>query len=194
MSAPASSMAPRLRKARQVLGEHLVFEDATERDAPFIHALRTDPVRARFLSAVAPQLQAQIEWMRRYRDDDSQAYFVISDAASREPWGTVRLYGARADSFSWGSWLLKPGLAPHCGIESALMVYHYAGQLGFRSAFFEVIQANTSVWRFHERFGARRIGSGNGHFQYLLDPPAIAASLRKYQRYLPHGIRIDSLS
>lgn len=181
---------PRLRKARQVTGRHLVLRNATEADAAFIHGLRTDPARAQFLSAVPPQVQHQVDWLRRYAQDDTQAYFVITDAASGERLGTVRLYGARGRAFSWGSWLLRAGLPPRCGIESALMVYHYARALGFASAYFEVRQENASVWRFHENFGARRVAVRDDHFQYTLAPEAIDAALQKYRRYLPDGIRI----
>ena len=185
-----STRPPALRKAARVEGHRLALRDATEADAAFIHALRTDPVRARHLSAVPPGVEAQVAWLRDYARDDSQAYFIVTDAAAGEPLGTVRLYGARGDAFSWGSWLLKAGLPPRCAIESALMVYHYARALGFQSAYFEVRQENASVWRFHENFGARRTGQRDDHFLYTLAPEALTASLHRYRRYLPDGIRV----
>ncbi|MFT3778217.1 MAG: GNAT family N-acetyltransferase [Ottowia sp.] len=181
---------PILRKAARVEGHRLLLRDAGEADAAFIHGLRTDPVRARHLSAVPPGVEAQRAWLRGYAGDAAQAYFIVADAAGGEPLGTVRLYGARGDAFSWGSWLLKAGLPPHCAIESALMVYHYGRWLGFQSAYFEVRQENASVWRFHENFGARRTGERDGHFQYTLAPQALAAALHRYRRYLPDGIRV----
>lgn len=187
---PMASSHPTLRKAARIEGRQLTLRDATEADAAFIHGLRTDPVRARFLSAVPPQVQAQATWLRAYAQDDSQAYFVVADAASEQPFGTVRIYGARGDAFSWGSWLLQVGLPARFAIESALMVYHYALWLGFRSAYFEVRQENVSVWRFHENFGARRTGVRDDHFQYELAPQALSAALLRYQRYLPDGIRV----
>lgn len=182
--------SPVIRKARCVQGRTLLLRDACEADAPFIHALRSDPVRARHLSAVPPQVQAQADWLRRYAGSQGQAYFVIADGQNGAPLGTVRLYDARGTAFCWGSWLLLPGLPARCGIESALMVYHYALWLGFDSAWFEVRQENASVWRFHENFGARRTGAANGHYQYELPPAALQAALQKYRRYLPDGIRV----
>ncbi|MFT4193648.1 GNAT family N-acetyltransferase [Ottowia sp.] len=182
--------APAIRKAARVEGHRLVFLDAREDDAAFIHGLRTDPVRARFLSAVPPAVEAQAAWLRRYARDDTQAYFVVTDAGSGERLGTVRLYGARGDAFSWGSWLLKAGLPPHCAIESALMVYHYARGLGFQSAYFEVRRENASVWRFHENFGAQRVGEDAEQFKYTLAPEALSAALHRYRRYLPQGVRV----
>ena len=183
-------MTSAIRKAARIDGRHLALRDATEADAAFIHGLRTDPVRARFLSAVPPDVQAQRAWLRGYAQSDDQAYFLIVDAASEQPLGTVRLYGAQGDAFSWGSWLLQAGLPARCAIESALMVYHYGRWLGFRSAYFEVRQDNASVWRFHENFGAQRIGVRDDHFQYQLAPQALSAALLRYRRYLPDGIRV----
>ncbi|HQC81524.1 MAG TPA: DNA gyrase modulator, partial [Accumulibacter sp.] len=48
--------------------------------------------------------------LQRYAQDDTQAYFIVCHADGGEPVGTVRLYGARGEAFSWGSWLLKAGL------------------------------------------------------------------------------------
>ncbi|MEZ5605712.1 MAG: GNAT family N-acetyltransferase [Burkholderiaceae bacterium] len=193
--APADTAlpAPRIRKAQRVAGRTLVLRDAQVADAAFIHALRTDPVRARHLSAVSPALEAQQAWLQRYAADDTQAYFMVCDAASGESLGTVRLYGARGPAFSWGSWLLKAGLPARCAVESALMVYHYGLALGFDRAYFEVRQDNASVWRFHENFGAVRTGAPGDVFLYELAPAALTAALQRWRRYLPDGIRITEL-
>ncbi len=190
VNAGSISALPLIRKARRIQGRTLALLDAGQQDAAFIHGLRTDPVRARFLSAVPPELEAQTAWLRRYADDATQAYFVIADAVSDERLGTVRLYGARGEAFSWGSWLLKAGLPAHCAIESALMTYHYGLWLGFRSAYFEVLHDNVSVWRFHENFGATRVGADDRHFQYVLGADALTRALHRYRRYLPRGIRV----
>ncbi|MDR0274990.1 MAG: hypothetical protein LBI48_06570 [Burkholderiaceae bacterium] len=63
-------------------------------------------------------------------------------------------------------------------------------RLGFSEAYFEVRQENISVWRFHENFGARRIGQERQHFQYELAPAAMRAGMAKYARYLPQGIKV----
>jgi len=180
-----------IRKAAYIEGQALLLRDAQVSDAAFIHALRTDPARARYLSPVPVGVQAQADWLRRYEQDGTQAYFIITALArTDESLGTVRLYGARGAAFSWGSWLLRAGLPARYATESALMVYHYAVWLGFSEAYFEVRQENVSVWRFHENFGARRVGAERGHFQYELAPAAMQAGMARYARYLPHGIRV----
>ena len=60
---PPAPMPPSIRKARRIDGRTLALRDAGESDAAFIHALRTDPVRARFLSAVPPDPSALALWL-----------------------------------------------------------------------------------------------------------------------------------
>jgi RimJ/RimL family protein N-acetyltransferase len=180
---------PRLRKAARITGRRLVLRDAGEADAAFIHALRTDSDKAQHLSAVSDRLQDQVDWLRRYAGDEDQAYFVIEDDGG--PVGTVRLYDARGDSFCWGSWIIRDGAPASHAFESALIVYRYALSLGFNASHFDVRRANQSVWRFHERFGARRVGETADDYLYTIDRAAILASLERYARYLPGGITVE---
>ena len=182
--------APRLRKAATLRGQHLLLRNAASDDAAFIWQLRRNAARNAYMSATSAELADQQAWLARYAQDNAQAYFVITQLASGEPLGTVRLYDARGDSFSWGSWLLRTGLPARCAIESALMVYHYARSLGFAGAHFEVRQDNASVWRFHENFGATRVDCRDNRFFYELAPDALTAALQRWRRYLPHGIRL----
>lgn len=184
------SRGPRLGKAARVAGNKLGFRDAKPDDAALILALRTAPEHAGFLSTTPKDLAKQTAWLEAYAKDEAQAYFVIEDAAGAAV-GTVRLYDPQADSFCWGSWIIKDGSPTTYAIESALMVYHYAQSLGFTRAHFGVRKDNASVWRFHERFGAVRTGESRLDFTYVISAEAIAASLKKYSRYLPQGIHIS---
>jgi RimJ/RimL family protein N-acetyltransferase len=178
-----------IRKAARIEGHTLLLRDAQISDAAFIHALRTDPERARHLAPTPAGVQAQVDWLRRYEQDSAQAYFIVTDRAqSGQALGTIRLHDARGCSFYWGSWLLRAGLPARCAIESVLMVYHYAAWLGFTEARMETRQENTSVWRFFENFGARRAGADRQLFQYQHTAAAMRAGMAKYARYLPDGI------
>lgn len=189
---PANS-PPRIEKARRVSGRHLVFRDADVSDAAFILALRTSAGASRFLSATAPDVQAQEAWLRRYATGTGQAYFVIQSRAG-DPLGCVRLYDARGDSFCWGSWILKAGAPQSAAVESALIVYAFAiDHLGFRQAHFDVRKDNERVWQFHERFGAERIGETEADHLYRIGAPAIARSRARYGRFLPDPIAIERM-
>ena len=188
---------PAIKKTAWIDGHRLRLRQADVADASFIFNLRQHPLRNQHMSATSPRPEDQIQWLERYALDNSQAYFVIEAkenpehpprAGGRQHLGTVRLYDARALSFCWGSWMLLPDAPPFAAIESALIVYRYALELGFHSAHFEVQQGNLPVCRFHENFGAVRVGEDAGQIQYTLDHERILESLHRYRRFLPAGI------
>lgn len=186
---------PMIRKAKRVVGKTLCFRDATVADAPFILSLRTDEKKSRFLSATSSDLAAQCAWLERYISMKEQAYFMIE--YQDELIGTVRLYDARANSFCWGSWILKDGRPSQAAMESALMVYAYAiDHLGFGAAHFDVRKGNERVWQFHERFGARRTAETELDYLYVLGLDAIQNSRQRYAKFLPAGVTVfqDSIT
>lgn len=191
MSNEKPAMPPYLRKPARITGRQLVFYDAGPQDAAFILGLRTDPKKSRCLSATSSDLSRQIAWMERYAADSSQVYFIIADA-NGDKVGTVRMYDQRGASFCWGSWIIKDEVPSSYAIESALIIYHYALLLGFQGAHFDVRKDNVSVWTFHERFGAVRIGETDMDFLFTISNEAIQRSLRRYAKYLPDGIKVES--
>jgi RimJ/RimL family protein N-acetyltransferase len=178
------------RKPRSVRGRQLLFRDATVDDAAFILALRTDEKKGEFLSATAPDLERQRGWLARYAGDGEQVYFIICKPDGT-PVGTVRLYDQRGDSFCWGSWIKSDGAPSGFGVESALMVYDFALQLGFRRAHFDVRKQNTSVCQFHERFGAVKVDENEEDYFFEMSNEAINGALSQYRKYLPDGAAID---
>lgn len=179
---------PEFARPRRVSGYNLLFRCATPGDASFILSLRTDPVKSKYLSPTSNDIERQVEWLKEYESDLSQVYFIIEGHGLAL--GTVRLYDPRERSFCWGSWIIRNGAPASAGIESALMVYAFGRSAGFNSAHFEVNKENTSVWKFHERFGARRIGEDGDSFQYKIDADTIKQAGRRYAKYLPDGIEV----
>lgn len=141
-------------------------------DSDFLLSLRLNPERNRNLSATRDDLAAQRAWMEDYvrrHAQEEENYFVIM--AAQEPVGSVRMYDYRRGegSFCWGSWIIRPGAAPAVAYQSMMLVYDLAfGPLGFVRSHFDVRQANASVWRFHERMGARLVGETplERHYHY----------------------------
>jgi len=181
---------PRLRKPRKIITDALVFRNVNVDDAEFILSLRTDPENARHISATLPDLENQKKWLRTYESDPGQAYFIIEDTG-QHPVGTVRLYNQLDDSISWGSWILKKGVPYIYSIISTMIVYRFALRLGFNRSHFEVRRQNSSVCRFHERFGALRTAELDHEFQYEISFAAIHSALQKYHEFLPEGIEVD---
>jgi RimJ/RimL family protein N-acetyltransferase len=169
----------------------LIFRDANVNDAAFILKLRTDNQKSRYLSTTDAGLEKQKSWLNQYASQNDQAYFII-ETLEGEPLGTVRLYDAQGNSFCWGSWILKEGAPKIAGIESALMVYAYAlDYLKFEAAHFDVRKGNETVWRFHERFGALKIGETGMNYLYQIDTDKISEAQKRYKKYLPLPVNIN---
>lgn len=175
---------PTIHSAPAIEGNRLILRDVAVDDAAFILSLRLDPKKSAYLSAVPDDVQAQAAWIERYRAGTGQAYFIIC-AKDGTRLGTVRLYSAIGNSFSWGSWIVTDTAPANTAIESALMVYRYALGLGFTAAHFEVDRKNASVWAFHERFGAVRVRESETEYFYEIGMDAIRASMARYRRFLP---------
>lgn len=186
-----SVSSSQILKARRVSGKTLVFRDAKVTDAAFIFSLRTDSKKSRYLNQIPQELNCQIAWLEEYIGKADQAYFII-ETKECVPLGTVRIYDAQADSFCWGSWILNDHAQQFAAIESALMVYSYAvDHLGFQSAHFDVRKANENVWRFHERFGAVRVGESEVDYFYKLGFSKISSARIRYKKYLPEIVTVE---
>jgi len=174
---------PVFNKPKAIIGQNLIFRDATINDAAFIVELRTNEKKSAHISKTSNDVKQQEAWLEKYSKDCEQVYFVILNK-EREPVGTVRLYDKQDDSFCWGSWILKEGAASSYAIESALLVYHFAISLGFEPAHFDVRKGNGRVIAFHKRFGATVIGEDelNLYFNYSLKN--YLKIKQKYRRYL----------
>jgi RimJ/RimL family protein N-acetyltransferase len=184
-----SAICPSIRKANLVIGRTLTFRNSQVSDAAFILSLRSDEKKSRYLSAVTAELSAQQKWLESYELSQGQAYFIIE--YKRKCIGTVRLYDQHQSSFCWGSWILMKGSPTHAAIESALMVYSYAlDDLGFKAAHFDVRKGNESVWKFHERFGAKRSTTIDNDYLYTIDFQSIQRSRTLYSRFLPREVTV----
>ena len=182
---------PRIHRVAQLPGRTILLREVQEGDAAFILSLRLDPRKNRYLSPVVDDVDRQREWIRGYLRSDGQAYFIICAQEDGEPLGTVRLYDAIGDSFSWGSWILKDGAPAAAAVESAVLVYSLGLHWGFRHAHFQVHQGNTSVLAFHERFGARRTAETEEEVHLAIDEPAIRRSLERYAAFLPDHLDLE---
>jgi len=178
-------------KTGNVVGNHVVFRNAQKGDAEFILDLRLDRELGKYLSRTSSELSEQIAWLENCARDNTQIYFIIEDKHG-ERFGTVRIYDPNGDSFCWGSWILKKERPSGFALESALMVYRFALNLGFRTSHFDVRKENRKVWQFHKWFGAMRVGEAEDDYLYEISFEAIEKAIEKYRDYLPHGIEVTN--
>jgi len=165
---------------------------ATEADAAFLLGLRLDSLRNQNISSTSSNPGAQVEWMRNYalrHAAGGEAYFVIESEGG--PQGSIRLYDylSERDSFCWGSWIIRLGAPLSTAYQSAIIVYDLAfGELRFSMAHFDVRQANVSVWKFHEKMGARLIREDvlDRHYEYsVADYRLTRSRLAKFTQQRP---------
>nr|WP_281388644.1 GNAT family N-acetyltransferase [Litorivivens lipolytica] len=160
------------------------MRNAVISDSEFILSLRLDPDKGRYLSATVPSLVEQEAWMQKYEKSCDQAYFIIQSKDGRRL-GCVRMYNPSGKSFEWGSWLMISGAPPFAALESALLIYRYAVDLGFEEARLEVRQDNVSVWKFHENvFGARLVDESERDRFYIVEKSMIKRVLRVHAKRL----------
>lgn len=147
-----------------------------ENDANFVLTLRLDSNYNQFLSAVTPDLDSQIAWIKKYKEDENagkQFYFII-EKLDGTPCGTVRLYDFTEDSFCWGSWILNENKTRFSALESAFLVYQFAfDELGFTKCHFDVRKGNEKVISFHEKMGAEKTGETELDFLFEITKEAV---------------------
>ncbi len=180
---------PHYVKPKAVRGHKLMFRDASVDDAEFILSLRTDASKNRYLSSTSADVQQQRDWLTRYAADDSQIYFIICTLDGK-PVGTVRLYDQQGDSFCWGSWIKSDDAPSGFGVESALIIYDFALQLGFQRSHFQVSKGNDGVISFHLRFGAVQVAEFDTEYHYEMSHAAIRGALAQYRKFLPDGAKV----
>lgn len=178
-----------ITQADNVTGKTIKLRNVTPEDAEFIVRIRTDKKKGRFISSTSHDLSEQRKWIENYLLSQGQAYFIITDMNNR-PFGTVRIYDQQGNSFCWGSWVLSEEAPSYCAVESALLVYIYALELGFEQAHFDVRKGNLSVIKFHERFGAERSGETEDDILFSISKEKILDTLGRYKKFLPEEVNI----
>lgn len=149
-----------------------------ESDAEFILKLRLDVRYNQYLSDINPDVQAQRNWIREYKDhekENKQFYFII-ERLDGIPCGTVRIYDLHQDSFCWGSWILNENKTRSAAIESAFLVYKFGfDELGFVKSHFDVRKANERVISFHRKMGAQQTGEDELNYYFEITQEAVNA-------------------
>lgn len=158
---------------RVLLGKRVQFRLVNSEDAEYIQRLRTSPNLNRHLSAPAPTVEAQRQWIERYKareDRSEEFYFVIERVIDANKCGLVRIYNISGGTFTWGSWILDENKPTKAALDSALIVYRFAfDELKCTRAVFDVRLDNQRTLAFHRRFGAAETGSDDVNAYFCLD-------------------------
>jgi RimJ/RimL family protein N-acetyltransferase len=134
-------------------------------DAPFIVALRMDPLLNRYLHEISPRVEDQISWLERYFLRPGDYYFIVEDADSGEPQGAIGIYEVAKDASGaeWGRWILKRGSM--AALESGCLIYEVGfSTLQLTSLSCRTLGDNSGIVSFHDSFGASRVAVLERHF------------------------------
>ncbi len=136
-----------------IIGKNINMYLVDDEDAGFIFELRSDVVKNKFLNKIDNDIKKQREWIRLYKKREKnkkEFYFTIRNK-NNEKLGLVRLYDFIDDSFCWGSFIIKHGVAFYISIEVVMNVYEFAFyNLGFNASHFDVRKDNDRVVAFHK--------------------------------------------
>lgn len=130
----------------------------TLEDSPFIVQLRKDPLLNRFVHEISGSVKDQATWIERYFERSGDYYFIVEDARSAEPHGTIGLYEVANDASEalFGRWVIRRGSM--AALESAWLIYEVGFTLlGVGSVYTLALTQNLPVVSFHDSFGASRI-------------------------------------
>lgn len=170
-----------------IIGKNINMYLVDDEDAGFIFELRSDVVKNKFLNKIDDDIKKQREWIRLYKKREKnkkEFYFTIRNK-NNEKLGLVRLYDFIDDSFCWGSFIIKHGVAFYISIEVVMNVYEFAFyNLGFNASHFDVRKDNDRVVAFHKRFGAKIIKEDVDNFYFNISKQEYEISKEKYKKYL----------
>lgn len=169
---------------RNIIGKSILLRDVEVEDAEFIHKLRCDAKKSKYISPIRNDLDAQIRYIQNHRENITDHYFIICDLDLNKL-GTVRIYDIRSDSFCWGSWILADDAPKSAAIESVLLIYDFAFySLHFKKSHFDVRKLNTSVVEFHKRFGAIITDEDDLNFYFSFSIDSYESTRKRFSKFL----------
>ena len=140
----------------RVKGPNLTLRLIEPEDAAYVHSLRSNPAYNTHLSTVTGTVDDQRIWIEDYKSREAQGqelYYVI-ERKDGTRCGLVRLYDIKAESFTWGSWILDENKTRKAALESALLSFGVGfDALGVQLANVDVRVANEHAAAFYRRLG-----------------------------------------
>lgn len=101
----------------------LVRED----DAEFIVKLRTDPLKAQYISQTSASVDGQRSWIKEYkkREQSGKDYYFIYQYNGKLA-GVNRIYNIESNHFVHGSWIFSDDVPPYCALAAAVIAREIA--------------------------------------------------------------------
>jgi RimJ/RimL family protein N-acetyltransferase len=158
-----------------VYGRNINMRTVELKDAEFIHTMRQDEAKTKYLSKVNGTIESQKEWIKNYkqREEAKEEFYFVIESKKEEKLGLIRMYAFKDD-------------APKTtAIESALQIYEFGFyELGFEKSHFDVRKGNDKVIAFHQRFGAKIADEDELDYYFNYEKNDYEITKEKYRRYL----------
>ena len=145
-----------LSSIARVEGPNLILRLIEPEDAAYVHSLRSSPAYNAHLSTVTGTVDDQRTWIEDYksREAQKQEFYYVIELKDGTRCGLVRLYDIKAESFTWGSWILDENKPRKAALESAILSFG----IGFdviecAVANVDVRSGNKHATSFYERLG-----------------------------------------
>lgn len=98
-----------------------------EEDAEFIVALRTNPIKARYISATSNSVSDQKSWIKNYKEREAAGtdyYFIYSYQGKLA--GVNRIYEIEGNHFIHGSWIFSDEVPPYSALAAGIIAREIA--------------------------------------------------------------------
>lgn len=163
----------------KIEGKYINLREAEVGDSAFILSLRTDSKKSRYIHKTKNDLEAQMEYMERYKAQNDEWYFIVEDKQGNSL-GTNRIgrYPLWHPSFvekddigvlSPASWLMASFANPLESLESDFLIKDFFfTNFPHEMAVQTIHKDNTRVLKYHQSFGAKIIGYYEPEEHYLL--------------------------
>jgi hypothetical protein len=166
---------------------NLKFRFVQEEDASFLVQLRTDPIKAKYISTTDTDIEKQRLWIREYKireKSKSEFYFIVTDEENVE-FATYRLYNRTEDTIEIGSFISIPAYSNPINIVKVdiIMKSYVFDILGYNSLNFEVRKENKAVILYQRKFRPKLFKEDNENYYFMLDRAAFGENKYKFVKF-----------
>lgn len=155
-------------------------------DAEFIVGLRTDEKLGRFLSPTLPDIDAQREWLKKYKEREANGteFYFIAEHQGRA-YGTTRIYNITENCFEVGSWLFAKDSPRGVSILADIAGREFAFEkLTTPICKFEVRRDNLTVIKYHKGYCPTLVDADELNYYFTLDRASFTTHATKLIKIL----------
>jgi len=166
-----------------IQGNHVNFREVSVDDARFILDLRQTERAVRHLHATPPELERQVDYLKRYLTLDFEWYVLITDKLMN-PIGAAGAYDVRGDSVAIGRWVMKPGLPFRYAIDAKIQFDRFLiNVVGAEEIRLDTRVINRGMHRLVQAFGFVETHRTDLDVFYAADKETILRGCSKMERF-----------